>query len=471
MSLPNTHYGEVEIGRILSGVDCLFFDGIGGVSMQSLAIIAKRRGYSVKGYDREKTTATEMLKRCGIDVYYEESADQLDGVGALVYTVAIRADNAQYAEAMRRGLPCISRADFLGYIMSRYKARIGVAGMHGKSTTTAMLDSIFALSGRDPTVTCGAIMKSTGSTYRIGGGDDFIFEACEYMDSFLDFYPTQAIVLNIEREHLDYFHSLTQIESSFAKFMALTGDNGHIYLNQGDPNVMNAAKNYTGKITTFGVDCPTADYSACEITLNHGMPAFTVCRHGETLCRIQLSVPGTHSVCDALATASAAIENGIAPEAVAEALRTFEGVGRRMDYQGKMRTGALVYNDYAHHPTEIASTLSGAAAMDHARLWCVFQPHTYSRTKEFFDDFAKALSTPALHEVILTEIYPARETDSLGMSPALLAEAIRARGGHCRVLSDFEEIAAALTAESRENDMILVMGAGDIVNLSSMLFK
>ena len=472
MALENTHFGAQRIGAMLDGKKHIYFAGIGGVSMNSLAHISHLRGFRVSGYDRTPSPLTAHLEEMGITVHYENDPAHVADADMLVYTVAIPATLPEYAEAQRRGIPVVSRADYLGYIMSGYRTRIGICGMHGKSTTTSMMERVFRIGGADPTVSCGAPLKDEdGRCDRIGGEDFFIFEACEYMDSFLDFYPTQAIVLNIEMDHLDYFHSLGQIEESFSRFMERTGENGRVYLNMADANVMEAARGFKGEIITFGVECPQADYSAEEIVFSHGMPSFTLRRRGEDLCRIRLQVPGAHNICDALATAAAAVENGISPAAIAEALEGFDGAGRRMDYRGKTAAGASVYDDYAHHPTEIATTLNGAAAMDHKKLWCVFQPHTYTRTKELFDDFAQALANPKADEVIIADIYPARETDTLGMSAELLADAIRRKGGNCRSAADFASIASLLKKECGDGDTILVMGAGDVIRLTSLLLN
>ena len=289
------------------------------------------------------------------------------------------------------------------------------------------------------------------------------------MDSFLDFYPTDAVVLNIEMDHPDYFRDLSQIEDSFKKFMARTGEDGTVYLNAGDENVMRAAKSYKGRIVTFGVDVPHADYTAADIYFTGGCPTFTILKNGAKLCRVKMQVPGSHSVTDALAAAAVALECGISPDTVADALSQFAGASRRMDYRGKTKKGADVYDDYAHHPTEIAATLKAALSMQPERLFCVFQPHTYSRTKELFDDFADALAAESVCEGIIADIYTARETDSLGVSSELLAEAIRARGGNCRAVSKTEEIEAYLHKKCTVGDMILVMGAGDISVLSAKL--
>ena len=470
MALPNTHFGAETIAAWLSSPKKIFFAGIGGVSMNSLAHITYLRGHTVSGYDRTPSALTKQLESLGIDIRYESDASHVADADMLVYTVAIPADLPEYAEACRRGIPVVSRADYLGYIMSGYNRRIGVSGMHGKSTTTAMLECVFRVAGLDPTVSCGAPMKDADNRCdRIGGEDFFIFEACEYMDSFLDFYPTDAVVLNIEMDHPDYFRDLAQIETSFKNFMARTGADGTVYLNAGDENVMLAAEGYDGRIVTFGVEHAEADYNAVDISFDGGLPSFTIRKGGEEICRVKMQVPGTHSVCDAVAAAAVALECGIPPHAVEDALAQFAGASRRMDYRGKTAAGADVYDDYAHHPTEIDATLKAALAMQPDRLFCVFQPHTYSRTKELFNDFADALAADGVCEVIVADIYTARETDSLGVSSALLAEAIRTRGANCRAVSDTEAIASYLRAECRRGDTILVMGAGDISALCQKL--
>lgn len=470
MSIPNTHFGAEKIGAMLTEPRTIFFAGVGGVSMSTLAHISFLRGHRVIGYDRTPSAITKQLEDMGIDVRYESCAENVRGADLLVYTVAIPAELPEYAEARRRGIPTVSRADYLGYVMTGYETRLGVCGTHGKSTTTAMLERVFRLAGRNPTVSCGAPMKDADGRCDVIGGDrDFIFEACEYMDSFLDFYPTQVVALNLEEDHLDYFHNLGEIEVSFGKFMERTGKDGIVYLNACDGNLREAAKDYPGRIVSFGVGDKAADYRADDVAFTHGRAAFTVYHGQEALCRIALQVPGEHNVTDALAAAAAALENGIAPEVVAEALGGFTGASRRMDFRGVTRGGAEVYDDYAHHPTEILSTVRAAAGTEPKRLFVVFQPHTFTRTKELFAHFAQVLADPAIRCVSLAEIYPARETDSLEMSSSLLAEAIRKAGGRAEAYPSFEAIALALRSECREGDMILVMGAGDITNLCPLL--
>lgn len=469
MALDNTHFGASEIEKILDGKKKLFFAGIGGVSMCSLARISKLRGFEVSGYDRTCTSVTEALAADGIEVYYEGDAHHIDGCDALVYTVAIPADCPEYTAALSRGIPCISRADYLGYLMSGYKHRIGISGMHGKSTTTSMTEAAFTAAGLDPTVSCGALMKDVGSAHRIGGDEHFIFEACEYMDSFLDFYPTVAVVLNIEMDHVDYFHSMEQIRASYNAFMHRT--NGGIALvNCCDDDVMRAAEGFDGRTVTFGVQEKDADYSADDISFENGCGRFTVYFKGEKLCRIELKVPGAHCICDALAAAAAAHLCGADPELLAKGLSDFEGAGRRMDKCGTASCGADVYSDYAHHPTEIATTLSAADEMGYDKVYCVFQPHTYSRTSELFDDFAKSLSGHA-DEIILAPIYSARETNTYGVSSEALADAVRGNSQSCRFIGQFEDIAEYLEKTATEKDMIIIMGAGDITKVINHLNK
>jgi len=463
MSLPNTHFGAERIGSLISGgPKKLFFAGIGGISMCSLAYISKLRGHSVSGYDRTPSKITRDLERIGIPVFYENDPTHIEDVDILVYTVAIPEDTPEYKTALERGIPCVSRADYLGYLMSGYKESIGVSGMHGKSTTTSMLEKIFAVAGKDPTVSCGAVMKDTGTAHRIGSDETFIFEACEYMDSFLDFYPTTAIILNIEMDHVDYFHSMEQIEESYAKFAAKTGKDGFAVVNCCDDNVMRAISGYEGHLVTFGVEYSDADYSAENISFDHGCGVFDIIYKGEFLCHVKLKAVGAHSICDALAAAAASHVSGLDPEDIARGLSSYEGAGRRMEFCGKAKSGADIYSDYAHHPTEITTTVNAACEMGYDRVICVFQPHTYSRTKELFCDFSSALSENACNEIILSKIYSARETNTLGVSSQMLAENIRKTGKKAICFEDFTDIAAYLRETTRDGDMILIMGAGDI---------
>ena len=430
--------------------------------MSSLAHISHIRGYRVGGSDQMASALTEKLEDAGIELFYSHEASHIEGYDAVVYTVAIAADNPEYNAALAKGIPCISRADFLGYIMTGYRYRVGVSGMHGKSTCTSMCALSFMHAGGDPTVLSGATLAQMGGAYRIGGEDNFVFEACEYMDSFLDFNPNIAVILNIELDHVDYFKSITQVRRSFSDYAAITGPSGFAVVNGDDENVRIAMAGYTGTAVTFGLS-EGCDYTAYNIEYISGMASFDIAFRGEYAAHVSLSVPGKHNVYNALAAFAAAMICGLDPDTVAEGLSHYLGAGRRMEYKGKWNE-VDVYDDYAHHPTEITVTLQGFRDMGFGRLFCIYQPHTYSRTAALWDDFVLALSTA--DRVLPVDIYAARETDTLGVSSALLAQAIGEKATYC---ADFEDAAALLAAEARPGDAIVVMGAGNVYRIFSYL--
>lgn len=468
MATPNTHYGPVRIGEMLSGVKHLFFIGIGGVNMSSLAEISKRRGYRVSGSDHAATKITEHLEAGGISVFLTHSASNLADADAVIYTVAVPSDNPEYREALRRGIPLISRADYLGYIMTGYRRRIGISGMHGKSTTTSMCAQIFMDAERDPTVTSGAALRSMGGYYRIGGEEDFIFEACEYMDSFLDFSPTVAVILNIEMDHLDYFKSMEQIRTSYRAFAdkVLDSDDGIVICSSDCEEVCRTMEGFRGTVYTFGTHrdgASSPDFLAVDCREDKGRYSFRVLYRGEFLCDVTLRVSGQHQVLNALAAVAAAHLAGIPGDRIAEGLRNFCGAERRMEFKGTLN-GADLYDDYGHHPTEVKTTLAGASSMGYERLYCLFQPHTYSRTKSLFHEFARAFDDT--DGVLLVDIYAAREIDTLGVSSALLADAV---GDKARYCSSFRDAVALLKELLRPGDALVVMGAGNVYDVFPML--
>ncbi len=463
MSTNNTHFGYERIAEMLKGCKSIFFIGIGGINMSSLAHISHLRGYRTGGSDRTKTELTQKLSDHGIEVFYEHDANNIADYDAVVYTVAISPDNPEYVSALKRGIPCISRADYLGYIMMGYKNRIGVSGMHGKSTCTSMCATVFMQGSADPTVLSGAELEAMDGAYRIGKSENFIFEACEYMDSFLDFNPSTAIILNIEMDHVDYFHSMDQICRSYSDYAALTGEHGNIIINADNEYSSRIISEYSGNVITFGVTDKHADYTAINIHLDNGLPEFDIMKGEEFFCHVGLSVTGEHNVYNALAAAIAADLAGIAPADIANGLSLFHGAKRRMEYKGKVN-GAAVFDDYGHHPTEVLSTLEGVSKLDPDRLFCVFQPHTYSRTHALFDSFAEAFD--CVDRVYVADIYPARETDTLGMSAKGLAIRI---GEKAEYLGSIENIAAEINSIVYPGDIVVIMGAGDIYKIFDYL--
>lgn len=462
MSVSNTHFGKERIGQMLAACHSIFFIGIGGVNMSSLAEISSLRGFRVGGSDRTRTAVTERLEREGLAVFYGHDAKNVEDYDAVVYTVAISEDNPEYVRAKERGVPCISRADYLGYLMTGYERRIGICGMHGKSTCTSMCAQVFMDAEVDPTVLSGAAMKSMGGASRVGGREHFIFEACEYMDSFLDFYPTVAIILNVEMDHVDYFKSMEHIYRSFGQFAAKTGENGVVIANGDDGNVRRSLVDFTGKVLWFSRRDASADFFAEDVSFSHGRASFDLVANGEKVCRVSLSVTGEHNVYNALAAAAAAYISGISGEDIAKGLANFRGAERRMEYKGKF-SGADVYDDYGHHPTEVATTLAGAAQMGYRKLFCVFQSHTYSRTIGLFEEFKGAFTSA--DEAIIADIYAAREVDTGVVSAGKLADALP----NGKYVGDLSAIVQYLRDTVTPEDLVIVMGAGDIYKIFPLM--
>ena len=467
MSTQNTHYGRDRIADMLKDVHNLFFIGIGGISMSSLARLARHLGYHVAGSDSQDSELAQKMREDGIPVHIGHSADHLAGYEAVIYTVAIREDNPEYAEARRLGLPMISRADYLGYLMCAYRTRIGVAGTHGKSTCTSMLAQILIEAGTDPTVLLGAVLKSMGGAYRIGDNPEFfLFEACEYKDSFLDFSPSLAVILNEEYEHVDYFADMAQVRRSFRNFADRTrlgGQSGLAVANADDAETMRSLEGFDGEVVTYGID-KEADYGATSIHYTEsGYPAFDVQKHGEPYGTLTLQVPGDHNVYNALAAIAVSDRQGLDPEAVLGALHRFRGADRRMQYRGKL-DGIPVYDDYGHHPTEVEATLRGMTHLGYERIFCVFQPHTYSRLAQLFDRFVLALDVA--DEVYVDDVYAAREENVYGVDAAILAQRIGAKAAY---LGNREKIVESVRAKLRPGDVLVIMGAGSIEQIFDIL--
>lgn len=478
MSVNNTHDGPERISQYMKHTRSVFFIGVGGVMMSSLALLTARFGYDVGGSDRSRTQLTEELRSESITIYYDHEASNIpEDCGLVVYTVAISPDNPEYIAAHERGIPCVSRSDYLGYLMTRYRRRVGVAGMHGKSTCTSICAQIFMDADVDPTILSGAVYGPMGGAYRLGGEDHFIFEACEYMDSFLDFHPTVAILLGAELEHVDYFKDMEQIRTSFAKFASLTGSRGTTVVNLDDPEVMESARRAlkakgTGHLVTFSIDDAEADFHAKDVEVINGYPSFTLVAFGKTWGTVQLSVPGRFQIYNCLAAAAAADACGISRQDILMGLGNFRGAERRMQPRGKVN-GAMIYDDYGHHPTEVKATLEGAAHLctphrdgTPGRLLCAFQPHTYSRTAQLYDQFITAFD--AADRLYLIDIYAARETDTCGVSSRMLAASVGNRATYC---SHATEAARQIIAEAQEGDVIVVMGAGDVTFVTQSLLS
>lgn len=428
--------------------------------MSGLAHILLMRGIKVTGSDRTESNITEILKNDGAEIYIGQRAENIQNPDLVVYTAAISDDNPELCEARNKNIETIERADFLGELMKEFKMPVSISGTHGKTTTTSMLSTVLLHAGEDPTILVGGELNSIGGNYHVGTDKYLIFEGCEYVDSFLKFNPYSAIILNIEEDHLDYFDGIEQIKESFNKFMRKIPKEGFVVVNADDPNVMNSTHDVECKIITYG---KSGDYSYKNESFdNNGYGNFDVYFKDEKIAHIQLSIGGKHNISNATAVFAVASKLGINPDIIAEGIKKFTGTKRRFEYKGTFN-GARVFDDYAHHPTEISATLDSAKKMDHNKIWVVFQPHTYTRTNALFNQFIEALAP--FDNVIITDIYAAREKNTIGISSKSLADKIK----NARYISDFSEISEHLKANVSENDIVITMGAGTITDLSKFL--
>lgn len=431
--------------------------GIGGVSMRPLGLVLKGMGMLVTGSDMNASVSTDELISKGIAVSIGHCADNIKGADCVIRTAAAHNDNPEIAAARAAGIPVFERAQAWGHIMKSYKNAICISGTHGKTTTTSMVTHIMMEAQCDPTVMIGGYLPLLHAGHRVGNGDTIILESCEYCDSFLNFFPTLAVVLNIEEDHLDYFKDLGDIEKSFHKFAEIASSG--ILANGDDANTVDAMKGLhyvsfgLGEHNVVHVENITDDYRSYDVICD-----------GEFYCHLRLGVVGRHNALNALAAAGTAWMLGVPGEVAARGIASFHGAGRRMEFKGKFN-GADIYDDYAHHPGELAATIEAVRTMGYKRIVVAFQPHTYTRTKALFDDFVRELKKP--DQVVLAEIYAARERNTIGISSADLAEQIPG-AVFCETLP---EVTEWLRENAREGDVILTVGAGDIYRAGEALLE
>ncbi len=435
--------------------------GIGGVSMAPLAEVLQGKGVAVTGSDFRESAAVEYLRTLGIPVVIGHLPESVAGADCVIRTAAVHDDNPEIFAARAAGVPVFERAQAWGALMRHYDNALCVSGTHGKTTVTSMCTHIFLAAGRDPSVMIGGTLPALGCGHRVGKGDTIILESCEYRNSFLYFNPTVAVILNVDADHLDFFKDLEDVKRSFRKFAELVPSGGRVIVNRDDPGARGVACGLDP--FTYGLE-PGAECTAANLTEEHGRPVFDITVHGEFYAHAELQVFGRHNVSNALAAASAAYVLGVPGPAVEEGLRAFRGAGRRFERKGEYN-GAVLYDDYAHHPQELRALLTTAKGLGYQRVICAFQPHTYSRTKELFDDFAEVLKLPDI--ALLMEIFPAREQNTFGISSNDLAKQIPG-SVYCPTLEDVTE---KLRALARPGDLLLTVGAGDIYLAGEALLK
>ncbi len=436
--------------------------GIGGVSMSSLAEVLKGMGLAISGSDMNESKNVRSLRALGIPVSIGHSADNItDDVEFVVRTAAVHDDNPEIAAARRKGIPVFERTQAWGAISKDYQNALCISGTHGKTTTTSMCTHILMAADRDPTVMIGGTLPLLNAGHRVGHGNTIIMEACEYYNSFLSFYPTVAVILNIEADHLDFFKDLQDVERSFRAFAERTPINGAVVANADDENTMRALRGLYRKTVTFGLG-ENADVTARNIEFKGANSHFDILYKGELFTDVTLHVPGLHNVKNALAATAAVICVGIGPTAVKYGLAGFNGAGRRFEFKGKYN-GADIYDDYAHHPGELKALIDTVEQLGYTRSILVFQPHTYSRTAALFDDFVTQLRRPDL--LVLAEIYAAREQNTIGISSAALAAQVPGS----LFCPSFAELESTLRALARPGDIILTVGAGDVYKIGEDL--
>ena len=437
------------------------FIGIGGISMSGLAEILMDRGMKVSGSDVTETPITQHLKGLGIIVNIPHNAGNIqDGTDLVVYTAAVKKDNAEILEAERRSLKIIDRAQLLGVMMEEYSCPICISGTHGKTSTTSMISEIFLDAGCNPTISSGGVVVPINSSFHVGGKDIFIVESCEYFNSFLKFFPKIGVILNIDADHLDFFGDMETLQNAFASFAKNVKSDGTLVINNNIPNLDSVISGLSCNIVTFGNEC--ADWNAADFNFDSaGLPEFAVYRRGENLCRVKLKVPGMHNVMNALAAFAASYEYGLSAAEISKGLESFAGTKRRYEYKGTFNGGTVIIDDYAHHPTEIRATLETAKQSAKGNVRCLFQPHTYSRTERHFDEFAAALAIA--DEVVVLDIYAAREQNEHGIGSKDLADRINdIYVEKARFFPSFEEAANYFIKNCFPSDVLITMGAGDV---------
>lgn len=447
----------------------IHFMGIGGISMSGLAEVLLERGFTITGSDMKASPITKKLESHGAAIVYGQKAENItDDMDLVVYTAAIHPDNPEFQAVIQKGIPHMDRAELLGQIMSNYKNSIAVSGTHGKTTTTSMLSLIMLAGACDPTISVGGILKDIDGNIRVGRSQNFITEACEYTNSFLKFNPRIELILNVDADHLDFFKDLNDIRHSFRLFAEKLDKDGILIINGEIRDLSFFTEGLPCKIITYGLEADD-NYTAKNISFNeYACGSYDLYVNGEKADHITLNVTGLHNVSNSLAAIAAARELGISMEHIKSGLMNFKGTDRRFEYKGEIN-GITILDDYAHHPTEIEATLTAAKNYPHRKIWCAFQPHTYTRTKALLKEFGRALSLA--DHVVLADIYAAREADTGEIHSRDLQAEIRTRGTAADYFSTFKEIENFLLENCSPGDLVITMGAGDIVTVGEELLK
>ena len=444
--------------------------GIGGVSMSGIAVILKNWGFTVTGSDMSNSESIQELIDNNIKVTIGHNLEDIANSDIVVYSAAIKEDDPEMIEAKKLNIPTIERADFLGEITRCYKDTICISGTHGKTTTTSMVSIAFIEALKDPSIQVGAYLNAIKGNYLVGNSEHFIIEACEYVESFLKFSPKAEVILNIDNDHLDYFKTFDNIKKAFIKYVQLLPNDGLLVINGDDKNCLDLKQYTNAKVTSYGIDNKDADFYADNITFdNDGFASFDVYHDKKLFGHFSLSVPGKHNVLNALACIALSTNYSIDEKSLEIALKKFTGAHRRFEFKGKMDNNVSVYDDYGHHPTEIIATANSLKNKKYNESWVIFQPHTYSRTKNLLNDFANALIN--FDHIIILDIYAAREKNVYNISSKDLVDKINYLGKPALYIPNFEECVSFIKSHVKPDDVVMTLGAGTVTQIGPMLLK
>lgn len=444
--------------------------GIGGVSMSGIAAILKNWGFTVTGSDTTDSENIQILTQKGIKVVIGHSLEDVANSDVVVYSAAVKQDDPEMLEAKKLHIPTIERADFLGELTRCYQDTICISGTHGKTTTTSMISLCFLEASQNPSIQVGAYLKPLNGNYMVGNSEHFIIEACEYVESFLKFSPKAEVILNIDNDHLDYFKTFENIKNAFIKYVKLLPEDGILVTNADDTNCLDLIQYTNATSITYGIQNKKADFYAENIIFDYdGFAEFDVYHKGQFFDKIKLSIPGIHNVSNALACIALCTKYGIEKNAIKSALLKFTGAHRRFEFKGKINNKVSVYDDYGHHPTEILATAKSLSHKKYNHSWVVFQPHTYSRTKNLLEDFAKALLN--FDNVIVLDIYAAREKNTYGITSKDLVNQLISIGKDAKYIPDFKECVSYIKNNVEDNDIVMTLGAGTVTEIGPMLIQ
>ena len=444
--------------------------GIGGISMSAIAETLHNWEHIVTGSDASQSEITDKLNAHGIKTTIGHDLENAKKADLIIYSAAINDSDPEMVIARENNVPIVGRGQFVGYLTKLYKEAICISGTHGKTTTTSMISICFVNAEKDPTIEVGAILDPIGGNYRVGNSEYFILESCEYKGNFLKFFPNTEVILNIDNDHLDYYKSFDNIVKTFQDFSLILNEDGLLVTNADDENCLHLKDIVKSKFISYGIENESADFVAKNITFNHnGFAIFDIYKNGEFYSNIELSVAGKHNILNALACTAVCDYYGISKEVIASSLKQFTGAERRLEFKGNMKNNASVFDDYAHHPTEIKATANAIKNKEYNETWVVFQPHTYSRTVSLLDEFAEAVMN--FDHIIVLDIYAAREQNTYNISSKDLVDKINSFGKSAIYMPDFDEVVSYLKQNVKENDIVLTLGAGTVTTIGPMLLK